>query len=102
MEPNAINPIALIIAIAACTFTITGVIVAMFLWLRSEANIDRRNFQVSLETHRSEFQSALETHRRDFQSFLDAQRKEMVELAHAINNEVKDFHYRLLEIEKRK
>lgn len=69
---------SLIIAIVGSAFGIIAVVIAMFFWLRTEANSDRRHFQ--------EIQAS--------------DRKDILELIRAIETEMKDFHYRLLEIEK--
>jgi len=70
--------LGIIIAITGSTFAIAGVTVAMFLWLRGEANNDRRHFtQIQSED-----------------------RKEILQLIRSIEFEMKDFHFRLLEIEK--
>lgn len=59
--------LGLIIAIVGTGIAIVGVIIALFLWNRSEANSDRRDFATILR---------------------------------AIQEEMKDFHFRLLEIER--
>lgn len=51
-----------------------AIIFPLFLWNRSEANADRRDAA------------------RD--------RKDILQLIHAIQDEIKDFHYRLLQIER--
>jgi len=60
-------------------FQIFSIIVAnfgMWLWSRSEARFDSRHMEAKLDANR--------------------------DLIHAIHDEMKDFHFRLLEIEKRK
>lgn len=63
-----------IITLIATTMGSTGAILAMMFWCRTEAN--------SL---------------RD-QATMD--RREIIDLIRAIDGEVKDFHYRLIEVEK--
>lgn len=70
--------LGLIIAISGTGASIVAVTVAMFLWLRSEANSDRRHFQ--------------EVQRED--------RKDMLGMIRSIELEMKDFHYKLIEIER--
>lgn len=68
----------LIIAIVGSAFGIIAVTFGMFLWLRTEANADRRYLsQVQMDD-----------------------RKEILQLVRSIEFEVRDFHHRLLEIEK--
>ena len=66
--------IGVIIAISGSTVAIIGVMIAMMFWMRSEGN--------SLRTDQKE------------------DRKDILELIRAIDIEIKDFHYRLLEIER--
>lgn len=72
--------LGIIIAIAAGSATIIASTIAMFLWQRSEANSDRRHFQLTQSEDR----------------------KDILNLIRAIENEMKDFHYRLLEVERSK
>ncbi len=70
--------IGLIIAISAGTFGIIAVMITMFLWVRGEASGDRKYFsQIQAED-----------------------RKDMLELIRAIDKEIRDFHHRLLEVER--
>jgi hypothetical protein len=69
-----------LIAIAASTFTILGTMISLFLWMRSEANSDRRQIQ--------------DIQRED--------RKDLLQISRNIENEMKDFHHRLLKIEEKK
>jgi hypothetical protein len=66
--------IGIIIALASIGLTMVGVMVGMMFWVRTEAN--------SLRTDAKE------------------DRKDLLNLVRAIENEVKDFHYRLIEIER--
>lgn len=77
--------IATLISVIAGTFTMIAVIISLFLWLRSEANSDRRNMQ--------------EIQREDRKDLLQMG-KNIESMVLAIESEIKDFHYRLLEIEK--
>ena len=70
--------IGLIIAISGGTFGIIAVMITMFLWVRGEASGDRKYF--------SQIQAD--------------DRKDMLELIRGIDKEMRDFHHRLLEIEK--
>lgn len=64
----------LIIAIVGSAIAIIGVVISMMFWVRGESN-DLRNQA-----------------RED--------RKDILNLIRAIENEVKDFHYRMIEIER--
>jgi hypothetical protein len=70
--------LGIIIAIVGSAIGIIAIVIAMFLWLRSEANNDRR------------YISAIQ---RD-------DRKDILELIRSIEFEIKDFHYKLIEIER--
>jgi len=70
--------LGLIIAIVGTGLTFVAAMVALFLWQRGEANSDRRYF--------------LEVQSQD--------RKDLLQISRNIEMEMKDFHYRLLEIEK--
>lgn len=72
--------IGLIIAISAGTFGIIAVMITMFLWVRGEASGDRKYF--------------LQLQAED--------RKDILGLIRSIENEMKDFHYQLLEIRRGK
>ena len=61
-------------------FTIIFSIVGLFLWMRSEGSADRR----------------------ETQNIIREDRKDFLEIVRSIENEMKDFHNRLVEIEKRK
>ena len=66
--------VGIIIALAGIGITMVGSVIAMMFWVRQESN--------SLRTDAKE------------------DRKDLLNLVRAIENEMKDFHYRLLEIEK--
>lgn len=68
-----------IISMAVFIFTNIGTIIAMFMWVRSEANSDRREFNSSLCESRAETNA----------------------LIAAIREDIKDFHGRLCAIEER-
>jgi hypothetical protein len=72
METN----LGLIIAIVGSAIAIVGVIVAMFIWIRGEANADRREN--------------------------NSDHKEILSLIRAIELEIRDFHHKLLRIEEKK
>lgn len=72
--------LATLISVIAGTFTMIAVIISLFLWIRSEANADRRSMQ--------------EIQRED--------RKDLLQMVSAIQSEIKDFHYKLIEIERKK
>ena len=61
-------------------FAIVFSVFGLFLWARAEGNADRK----------------------ETQAILREDRKDFISLINEIKNEMKDFHYRLLEIEKRK
>lgn len=65
--------IGLIIAIVASAFTIAAVVIALFLWVRSEGNADRRSFY--------------DIQRED--------RKDLLQISKNIEMEMKDFHRKL-------
>lgn len=66
--------IELIIAIVGSAIAIIGVVISMMFWMRSEAN--------SMRSDQKE------------------DRKDILELIRSIDKEMKDFHFRLLEIER--
>ena len=70
--------IGIVVAIVGASVGIIAVVIAMFFWIRSEANNDRRQMQ--------------DIQRED--------RKDLLQISRNIENEMKDFHFRLLEIEK--
>lgn len=75
-----------LIAVIASPFALLAVVIALFLWLRSEANSDRRY------TH--------EIQREDRRDLLQIS-KNIELLVEAIQKEMKDFHGRLCSIEER-
>lgn len=79
--------IATLIAVVSGTFAILATMISLFLWLRTEANADRRHFQ---DLQREDRKDLLE---------ISNQIRESVD---AIQSEVKDFHQRLLKIESNK
>lgn len=83
--------LGLIIAIIGSTLAIVGTIIAMFFWVRGEANADR----ISLQADRN-------TDMRNYQEIARQDRNEMLNIIKAIEYEIKDFHYRLLKIEEKK
>ena len=68
--------LGLIVALVGSSVAIVGVVIAMMFWSRQEAN--------SLRNEAKE------------------DRKDILNLIRSIEAEVRDFHYRLLEIEKKK
>lgn len=70
------NDLGLIIAIVGTGLAMVGVVIAMMFWVRSEGN--------SLRNEAKE------------------DRRDLLNLVRAVEIEIKDFHYRLLEIEKAK
>jgi hypothetical protein len=60
-------------------FTIIGANIALFFWLRTEANADRRQMQ----------------------SEVSADRRDLLQLIREIKDELKDFHGRMCSIEER-
>lgn len=66
--------ISLVIAIVGSAIAIVGVVIAMMFWVRSEGN--------SLRAEQKE------------------DRKDLMQLVRSIEMEMKDFHYKLLEIER--
>lgn len=77
---ESMENLGLIIALLGSAFTIVAAMIAMMLWVRSEANSDRRH--------------------------LDAEhkqlRRDMIEIMRSIDAEFKDFHLRMREIKNGK
>lgn len=71
---NNMFDIGIIIAVVGSAISIIGVVIAMMFWVRQESN--------SLRTEAKE------------------DRKDMLNMIRSIELETKDFHYRLLEIER--
>lgn len=78
--------LSLVIAIVGSAIAIVGVVVGMFLWLRGEANSDRRKFD--------------EIQREDRKDLLQIS-KNIENAIYAMQNEMKDFHYQLLEVKRK-
>lgn len=78
--------IGLIIAIVGTGIGIIAVVLAMFFWLRSEANDDRRNMQ--------------DIQREDRKDLLQLTRN-IENVVQAIQSEMKDFHRELLTLQKK-
>jgi flagellar basal body-associated protein FliL len=72
MESN----LAIIIAILGSVIALIGVVISMMFWVRGESNALR------------------EEARQD--------RKDLLQISRNIENEIRDFHYRLLDIEREK
>jgi hypothetical protein len=72
--------VGLIIALCASAFTIIGAMIAMMLWVRGEANSDRR---------------ALDAEHKQL-------RRDMIDIMRAIELEMRDFHSRMCAIEERR
>lgn len=68
--------LGIIITLASIGVTMIGVVIGMMFWVRTESN--------SLRSDAKE------------------DRKDLINLVRAIESEMKDFHYRLLEIERNK
>jgi len=77
--------LGLVIAIVGSSVAIVGVVVGMFLWVRGEASNDRRQMQ--------------DIQRDDRKDLLQISRN-IENAIQAIQNEMKEFHYQLLEIKK--
>ncbi len=74
-----------IISLLGCTFTIVAAIVMMFLWVRSEANNDRKDiYGIQREDRKELLQIS----------------KNIENIILAIQNEIRDFHNRLCKIEE--
>jgi len=77
--------LGVIIAISIGCFTIVGATVTMLLWLRSESRSDWRNLQdQTIEDRREMIQIS----------------RNLEQVSVNMQLEMKDFHYRLLEIER--
>lgn len=70
--------LGIIIAIVGSAVAIIGVTITMLLWVRGESRTDWRNLQDQII----------------------ADRRELIEVCRRMDIEMKDFHYRLLEIER--
>lgn len=70
MQPD----LGIIIAVVGVGIAIVGVVIAMMFWMRQEAN--------SLRSEQKE------------------DRKDLIQIARSMELEMKDFHHRLLEIER--
>lgn len=68
--------VGIIIAIVGSTMAIIGVVISMMFWVRSEANLLR--------------------------SEAKEDRKDLIQISRNIEIEMKDFHHRLIEIERQK
>ena len=68
-----------------------GTTISMFLWARNEAGSDRRDLYATMEEHRKECYA-----------YLEASRLETNQILKGIQEEMKDFHGRLCEIESRR
>jgi hypothetical protein len=66
--------LGIIIAITGSTVAIVGTVLAMMFWVRNESNALRADAKED--------------------------RKDLLQISRNIENEMKDFHYRLLEIER--
>lgn len=78
---------ATLIAVIGSTFTILAVMISLFLWLRTEANADRRHIQ--------------DVQREDRKDLLQISRSLEITMQ-AIQQEMKDFHNRLCSIQEKK
>lgn len=78
--------LGLIIAIVGTGIGIIAVTIALFLWIRSEGNADRRNFQ--------------EIQREDRKELLQVSRN-MENAIYGIQSEIKDFHRQLIDLQKK-
>ena len=76
-----------LIAVLGSTFTILAVMISLFLWIRSEANNDRRDMY--------------HIQREDRKDLLQITRNIEITMQ-AIQNEMKDFHNRLCMIEEKR
>ncbi len=72
--------LGLIIAIVGSAVAMVGVMIALFLWNRSEANADRRNSDAENKQLR----------------------RDMIDIMRSIQEEIKDFHGRLCIIEEKR
>jgi flagellar basal body-associated protein FliL len=84
--------LTILIAVIASPFAILGVMTTLFLWLRSESNADRRRSDENFEKHQKEM-TEISKNIADVSKNMD---KTIV----AIQFEMKDFHNKLVEIEK--
>lgn len=81
-----VQDLGIVIAITGSAVAIVGVVVGMFLWLRGEANNDRRHFQ--------------DIQRDDRKELLQITRN-IENTIQAIDREMRDFHRELLDIQRK-
>lgn len=85
-------------AILGSAFAIIATMVSLFLWLRSEANADRRNINEIQREDRKDLlhmcQNIDENQKEDRKEFLQISRN-IENMVLSIQNEMKDFHGRL-------
>lgn len=80
------------------TLAVVIAIVAMLLWLRTEANTDRRQINANLDLTRNESIGRTDALRAETNALVNAIRQDV----QAIHMEMKDFHNRLCAIEERR
>ncbi len=81
----------------------------LFIWNRAEGRSDARHMDAKLETQRSlimeihrESRASDEKVERDFRAYNEAMEKRLQVSVDAIQQEMKDFHEKLLKIEERR
>lgn len=78
--------VSLVIAIVGSAVAIVGVVVGMFLWLRGEANNDRRSMQ--------------DIQREDRKDLLQISRN-IENAVQGMQNDMRDFHRQLIEVQRK-
>lgn len=107
-------PIETLIAVLGSTFAILAAMLSLFLWLRSEANVDSQhdfpcNFlQQGTVKPATRYGNPFIFLQRNFQDIQRDDKKDLMQLTRnieytiiAIHHEVKDFHTRLIKIEEK-
>lgn len=84
--------IAIIIAISGLGISMIAVVISMMFWCRQEAN--------SLRAEAKEDRKGFSDLYRESERLLSEHRKEMNQISRNIELEMKDFHHRLIEIER--
>ena len=92
-----------VLAIVGAIFVANmGVIIPMFLWLRSEGNSDRRQMQQEGADYRKEILQLIRNIQEEAEIFRKEMRQETEIFRQTMAQESKDFHGRLCAIEERR
>ena len=99
------EPWTLGLSLLGSVLAIIAVVITLFIWARSEATQDRREFRAIFDQARKEGQQRFEEARREERQYFEEARREerqyFAMIVNAIQQEMKDFHGRLCAIEER-